>query len=323
MFDKSLIGHAAFAVISVVVAFTAWSAPSTTTSPRAKPKLLAGNLGGLNRVVWRETNDKGIATEVEIVRKEGDATEVRVTQHGGEEDVPPRIFPGSKQATELLETLSAFEGERALGAVSEDERKKFGLGEDTRKRLSLRFAQREIDVAVGAEAYGNRSTYVSPPSGEVYLVGSRVFSPLRNGGAVLLDRRVIGVERDQIRRVLVRTDGLERELVHRYPDDASKAYYADPAEPDIRLERATGWIDRALRLRTQYVVDTTPEGAPAVTLEVFGPSEAIASIELWEKNAEGKAYARSSRFEKTLEVNPATVSRLLEDTRSVLEERAE
>ncbi len=318
MFDKSLIGHGVLALVSVVVAFTAWSSPSTTASPRAKPKLLSGNLGELNRVLWRETNAKGVETEVEVLKKDGDAIEVSVRQTGGDEPVPPRVFPGSAKASELFESLSSFEGERALGAVTESERETFGLTDEKAKRLSLIFDQKEVDIRVGSEAYGNRSYYVSPPSGDVFLVGSRVLSALRNGGGVLLDRRVIGVERDQIRRVVVRTAELERELVHRYPDDASKAYYADPADPDVRLDEATGWIDWALRLRTQYVVDTIPSGTPEVTLQVFGPSDVLASIELWAKNEEGKAYARSSRFEKTLEVNPATVTRLLDDAKAVL-----
>ena len=122
---------------------------------------------------------------------------------------------------------------------------------------------------------------------------------------------------------MVQVGDLERELVHRYPDDPSKSFYADPAEPDVRLEQASGWLDRALRLRTQAVVDTEPSGTPALILRIFGAGDAIAVAQVWRKDESGKAYARSSRFGRTLELSPSGVERLLDDAATVLEERGE
>ncbi|MEL6547876.1 MAG: DUF4340 domain-containing protein, partial [Myxococcota bacterium] len=288
------------------------------------------NLGSLTRVLWREPHSKGEETTVELLREADDSLQVTVRRTGGEpkegeekeeKKDAPRVFPGSSKAKELLEALTAFEGDRALGKLSDEERAKFGLNDEKAKSLSLSFEKRELEVVVGVEAYGTGSYYVSPPSGEVFLVGSKLLSPLRHGGGVLLDRRVLGVEREEIRRIEVRTSNIQREFVHRYPDDSSKAYYADPAEPDVRLEQTTGWLDRVLRLRTQQVVDATPSGSAELTVEVFGQGGSLATVELWRKDGAGKSFARASRFDDTLELNAGTLEKLLDDAQQVLEEQ--
>ncbi|MEM6731245.1 MAG: DUF4340 domain-containing protein [Myxococcota bacterium] len=321
--DKNLISHTAVALVSLVVAYTAWTSPTALESTENKPALLAANLGDLNRVVWVENNDKGLTTRVDVLSQEGGGVAVTVEKTGGEKEVAPRSFPGSKKAEELLASLEELKADRALGKLGDPEREKFGLTKDTTNSLSLYFAEREVEIKVGDEAFGSGSYYVSPPSGDVFLVGSQVLSSLRHGAGVLLDRRAVGVESKEVNRAVLKARGEMRELVHRYPDEPGKAFYADPAEPDARLDQTTAWIERLLRLRTQSLVDEKPAGSASLEIELFGGGESLATLQLWTPVDEKVAYARSSRFAKTLQVNGNNAKRLIDDASAVLEERPE
>lgn len=320
MFDRSLIVHTGIAVASLVLAYSAWGDSDGTDDRRSSVSVVSGGYGGLTKAVWKESSTKADSTTVVSVTKNAEGgAEVAVEKTAADGTTKTSAFPGTERADELFESLSDLKAERSLGAIDEGADAKFGLGEDSSKSLKLMFGEKEIELKVGAEAYGSGSYYVQGANADVYLVPSRTLSSLRHGATALLDRRAVGVKNEEIKRVRVSSGAKARELVHRYPGEAGKSFFADAAEPDRKLDSVSGWIRRALGIRVQELVDQTPGGDPAVTIQIFGTDEQLAELSIWASLDEQSALAKSSRFPKTLKVSPANVKRLLGDVDSVLE----
>lgn len=313
--DRGLLGHGAIAVVSVVVAYTAWSTPvGESTSKQSGLQVLAGNYGELTAIDWLEGED--LKTRVALT-KSGEEIRVRVERE--QKDAEPRVsdFPGSKQAEELFEKLRTIEATRSLGNLDSAKRESLALGEAGNKKLTLTFGERTVKVNVGTETYGTRNYYVTGPSDEVFLVDSNVLAALRHGAGVLLDRRAIGIEEKDVKRAVIRhADGRSRELVHRYPGE-EQAFFADAAEPDTKLEEAAQWFRRVLNQRVKTIGEgAAPSGEPALRIEFIGEPDGF--VELWSPGSAKTALVRTSRFDSHATVNGVAARRLIEDAEAFL-----
>jgi hypothetical protein len=137
----------------------------------------------------------------------------------------------------------------------------------------------------------------------------------------LVDRNAIGVEREQIERALIRRGDSERELVHRHAEDAEKAFFADPAEPDTKLTKVTSWIGRVLRMRVTELTDAPEPGQkPDVSVEFFGSDGMLGRVSMWEPGEARDATILTSRFPSPAQVSRSTVKALIRDAEGVVNE---
>lgn len=314
--DKSMIGHWLAAGVACVAAYVAWSRPAQS-SDEAEVVVVAGSSDRLTEVRWDEESH-----EV-VVGRDGDGAVVAVTSKKANANTQEAAnaglqFPGTEKATELFGTLAPLRAARSLGRPDEARLKSLGLDKPAAS-LTLRFGERSTRVAVGNTTYGSGNYYVQPEGGEVYLMPASSFAPLKQGAPTLVDRNAVAATREHIERVVVESGSGKRELVHRNADDRAKSFFADPAEPETKLEQATTWVDKVLRLRVVSLSTEAPAGEPALTVSFYDGRTLLQELSLWSDGAE-HVTARSSRFKQPMKIAKSSVESILRDVQVVLSE---
>ncbi|MEE8408395.1 MAG: DUF4340 domain-containing protein [Myxococcota bacterium] len=231
---------------------------------------------------------------------------------------PPKVYPGSTQAIELFDKLAPLEAARSLGKLAAERLKALGLDEP-KSTLTLSIGNSTHTLEIGNSTYGSGDMYVQKDGGEVFLVASRKLSSLRHGASTLIDRNVAGVKKEDVERLAVTGAGKGREIVQRFAEDKAKAFWADPAEPDAKLELVGNWLDRVLRLRVVDLVDETPAGPPSIEMEFFAGAKSLSTIKIWPAG-DRTALCTSSRFKKTLTISKANAEAIIRDLENVLSE---
>src|SRR5256885_1247311 len=104
--------------------------------------------------------------------------------------------------------------------------------------------------------------------------GGAPVASVRRGASSLTYRAALGSAAEKPQKISITWGTASRELVQRFADDRAKAYWADAAEPDAKLEQVTSWIDRVLKLRISDLSDAKPTGTPKLIVELHaGRSE--------------------------------------------------
>lgn len=322
MKDRAYIAHATLAVIAIILAALAAWMP-TATGEDDSVVMVPGKPEKLSRVEWYEelyqvvltrTGDAGEDIKVSVTKKE---------KPPAEGEAPPAVektYPGSKKAKELFEQLAPLKGARSLGHLDEAQLEGLGLV-DPANRLVLRSNGDERTVELGSATYGSGDRYARAQNGEVFLLRSGTISGLSNGAASMLDRRAIAVESEKVRRVTITVGPRGREVIQRYAEDPKKAFFADPAEPDVKLEQVSNWLDRILKLHLADVVRDEPTGPVALDLEVFNGGTSLGRLQLWEPR-EKVALARSAFYDSpiSISISKANAEAILKDIEAVLAE---
>jgi hypothetical protein len=312
--DRSLSVHAVLAILASTLAYVAWTAPKPDKDSTVV--MVPGSADKLSRVSWHEES-----WDVSVV-KEGDqvsVTAVKIaTGDAGVTPPAPKTFPGSKEADELFNKLAPLKAARALGKLAGEKQKTMGL-ETPKSSLTLRIGDEDRLVEIGDAAYGTGDLYGRTADGEVFLIPSATLSSIRHGASSLMDRNLIAAKEDKVERLSITSATGGRELVQRYAEDRTKAFYADPAEPDAKLETTGNWLNRLLRLRVVDLVTDAPSGNPAIEVELFAGKGALGKVQLWPAG-DKTALATSSRFKSAVTVSKAEVDALVKDLDSVLSE---
>ncbi|MBI5511494.1 MAG: DUF4340 domain-containing protein [Deltaproteobacteria bacterium] len=321
---KSLIGHAIVAAFAALLAFVAWTSPK----PAKDDTVIAvpGSADKLDAVMW---HDEGFDV---TVRRDGDSVSVTTTKLGrpgkadpaddaGKADAPKppaAPFPGSKEAEELFAKLLPLKAGRSLGKLDAGKLKPLGL-EAPKSKLSLMVGGDTLVVEIGDAAYGTGDLYGRAADGEVFLIPAATLSSLRHGAVTLAERALLPVKDDKIERVTIAVGGAGREVTQRYPSERARAFYADPAEPEAKLELVNNWLSRALRLRIIEQVSETPQGAPAFEVEAFGAKGSLGNLKVYPPG-DKVALATSSRFKSTVSIARPDVDALLKDADAAINE---
>lgn len=306
---KMLTIHGTIAALGTLAAALAWHSPRENT---ALPQVMVhdGTPQDLKSIIWVEEDNR-----VRVVR---DGTAVSVTAGKTSEEHAGRSYPGSPQAQELFSLLAPFYASRSLGHPEADRLTAFGL-DATKTQLILQDASGQHVFDIGNNTFGSGDTYVQAPSREVFLVRSNVLGTLRHGALSLQDRDVLNIKREQIYRVLVESAGQKFEAIQRYPEDAAKAFFADPVEPDKRLDLLGNWLDRILKLRLIEIGGEMPVGPPGVSITFADNKETVAYVKIWHPG-EKSAVVMSSRFKEPVQVGRANAEVILKDMENVLKD---
>jgi hypothetical protein len=235
-----------------------------------------------------------------------------------DESVPAKVFPGSRQARELFEKMAPLQAARSIGKPDPTKLSALGLDRPSGK-LTLSFGTTRHVVKIGNSTYGSGDVYAQAEDGIIYLIPSKHLTSIRHGASSLLDRSAVGVERDDVERLGVTSGPGGREIIQRNRGEKGKAFFADPAEPDTKLELVGNWLDRVLRLRVVESTDEQPVGMPAVELEFFADDASLGVFKLWPAG-DKNAIATSTRFETPFTVSKANAEAIIKDVEDVLQE---
>lgn len=321
--NQSLLAHGGLALVTTIAAALAAWGPALGLDPKNKDEvvLLAGDPRALASVRWVDRDH-----EVQLERRDAEGLWVKVskkTKAAGEAEPgldvegETKEFPGSDRARELVEELVPFTAARILGTIDEAQRREFGLVEPT-EQLLLQIAGATHTILVGNATYGSGDRYAQL-NDQVFLLKSSVLTPLRGGANVLFERRALPVDQGTIRRVQVKTPDATREVIQRFGEDKKKAFYADPAVPDEKLETVTNWVDRVLKLRVERVGVDRPAGEPALVVELVNGKGSLGTLELWSP-ASGQSVITSTFFSAPATVTSSNAEAILRDLNAILEE---
>lgn len=349
--QRSLVVHTVLALAATVAAYVAWTKPAASTDSGVI--MVPGSAERLTSIQWQEerwnitVDRQDDVVEVSVQRlkpaKKAPLKKAEPTDDAAKPDdskpgdakpddskpddakpveveppEPPKVYPGSKQAIELFEKLAPLEAARSLGQLAAERLKALGLDEP-KSTLILNIGKTTHKLEIGNSTYGSGDMYVQKDGGEVFLVASSKLSSLRHGASTLIDRNVAGVKKEDVERLAVTGGGKRREIVQRFAEDKDKAFWADPAEPDAKLELVGNWLNRVLRLRVVDLVDEAPVGEPSVEMEFFAGSQSLSQLKIWPAG-ERTALCTSSRFKKTLTISKANAEAIIKDLENVLSE---
>ncbi|MEK7703635.1 MAG: DUF4340 domain-containing protein [Myxococcota bacterium] len=311
---RGMLLHIVLALAAIAAAYAAWQAPGTTHT--AAERLVCDvTPSELRAVRWQE--EKFI---VEVTRGDG-GYEVTVTPREAKEGaVSPATqrYPGSDRVEALWQGLAPLWAARSLGMLEDPKLGELGLAKPT-SELRLTLAGRDVVLGIGGATFGSGDLYARTTDGEVVLLRAASVRDLRYGATSLIDRRLIASPRVDIHRVVLSVGERGRELLQRHADKEETAFFADPAEPDAKLERAGAWMARLWRLRGEERVAQPPPGTPSATIELWTTSERRDVIRLWPANGP-EALGTSERFADGVTLSKSTVDALLRDIEQVLQE---
>lgn len=312
---RPLIWHFGLAIISLLAAAAAWK--GDFGDGEAEQALFSYPEASLRTMTW--TNGK-VRLELFSDAKMG----LRVKTALDDSNTVAE-FPASARAHEVMEKFVRFPIVRRLGKVSPKALVDFGLPSDGNEpsaeqdRLTLDFAGTSHTLVFGGSTYAQNSRYARLDQGDVVLVKSTDISAFAGRGMMLLDRRALPIAQDEIRKVHIRAGGQMRTIIQRFAEDKKRAFMADPAVPEQRLDGIGSWLKQALESRVERPADEKPQGPKALEIEVLGTNKTLGTLSLWGKT-DGGALLTSSAFNQVMELGAGTFGRLQEGIDIVFEE---
>lgn len=316
MLDKGLMGHSIVAILSVSMAYVAWRAPSNADPVQQRIVVIDGAPEQLTAVLWDDPEhhvqlarqaDGGMIATIQPVPKEGTPQE------------PATSFPASPQLHLFLEKLAPLQAARLLGPQTDEQLKMMGLQPAT-QTLTLTTAHGKQSVVVGNITYGSGDFYARRADGVVFLLPATVIAPLRYGAKSLQDRRLIRVNKADIATVVISAQHHQREISQRLGDDPQRAYFADPAEPDHKLEHATRWMNALLELSVANVPPMAPAATPpAITVVVQPLTGKPITVALWPSDG-SIAQAKASQYAEPVAVSKIAADNVLREIDEVMQE---
>ena len=315
MKDRSWWGHAAFALLAAVAASAAWQKP-WRAEVETDVLIVPGSPERIDAVVWSEpkhvvTLTGGGTFSIEVIKRDDDGAAGEATG-----------FPPNGRVAEVVKGLAPLRGTRSLGKVDAASLKALGLDEP-KAHLTLRYGQRAVVLAVGGSAFGSGDLYVRRDDGEVFLLPAARITALRYGATTLLDKNLLDIDRSKIERATISTERRAREVIYSYAEDRTKAFFADPAEPEAKLKATSTWLSKLMELHVESFLDGSPRATqPAVTVAFSSASGPLGTVRLWEADKTG-VTASSTRFSRPARLSRGTAVHMLREVDAVLQEDAQ
>jgi hypothetical protein len=207
-------------------------------------------------------------------------------------------YRASQEFEKTLQRLLPLRAERDLGKVDAKKLSQFGMVEAGRT-LIVEARSQKVTYLIGSQTYGGATTYVQEqPEGPVYLISSTLIRSLDVRATRYLERRLVGVDKQDVERIAVGTLTANREFLQQKREKQASAWV--PADsPETANDLFTNWVDRVFRLgATEYLAeDPAPPPRPVFKLLYFRGSKKLDELELASTEAEeGKRdfFARSA-----------------------------
>lgn len=296
--------HTIAAFFLSAVAYLAWTKPEDVADQSVW--IVPGDAKSLQKIVYRE-DDSQVVLEKKDQRLHVTTEKISASPESVQ---APKTYPGSKQAEELWNKLMPLRALRQLGKPSVDKLGAMGLDKDS-TQLILQLNNSEHAFVIGTGTYGSGDTYVKNVAGDVYLLAANLLSPLRHGATTLSDKALLGVEKAEIDKVVVRVNSTTKEFLQKENSDKNKAYFVAATAPETRLPLFGAWFDRLKSLRVADIGQAPGVGDPTLVMDFFNGKQRIANIQIWHTLSE--PVARSDRFVAPVSLVKATLDAVVKD----------
>jgi hypothetical protein len=296
-----LLWHAALSCFFVALAFCAWKYP-TGWDEEALVYVLDAQHKLLSEVDY-------ITPEQRVVVKQK-GTNLFVSIQSPQTPNPLE-YPAVEHLQDTWEQLLPLKATRALGVVSAEHLKAFGL-ESPQVQLLIKTQKDSYTLALGGNTYGSGDVYVQRQDKHVFLLKSGVINPFRFSPASLQDKTLVKINAADVERVSVVRKGHTEEYIHRFAENAEKAFFAKASMPQVPDEKATAWIRQAMALRMEHLKARLPRTQPALEVSFMSSEGAVEKIRVWAPQGD-IAWASSMRFPYGVEIHPRVYAMLMDD----------
>lgn len=135
-------------------------------------------------------------------------------QTRGDEPAGPLEFPVGWSGAEIVPNLTALQVLRDLGALSPEQRARYGFA-DSEARLTVEFSDERRQLVVGDSVFGSEDRYVlDTATGRGYVISRHIVNPIEIGEGAIRERMVHNFRSDRVAAVRVTAGaGGERTMV--------------------------------------------------------------------------------------------------------------
>jgi hypothetical protein len=173
-------------------------------------------------------------------------------------------FVGDDQAEGIVEAMAAPLAVRDLGVADEEQKGELGLT-DSEVTLTVEVDGETRELRVGGDVYSSGDRYVENlADGRVYVFPANDMNGLENGGSILVERRVLQADANEVAEATVTTPSSSRTM--RKITDASGAPAWAPADAPGRPDQSFGTFME--RLGQLTILAYAPELDPASLQEL-------------------------------------------------------
>jgi len=242
--------------------------------------------------------------------------------------VEPSVFVSVQKAESLAEQLGSLRAKRAVGEVSAERLKAFGLDEPE-ERLRVELGKEVHVLLMGSTTPGRADRYArDEESGAVYVIDNRMAQDLAGGEHRLKETQVHGWLMSEVKSLRIGAGQgagqKERKLVRGGTE--GRQFWADAARPEDNDETAANWLKKLERLRPRKYIESLPEQArQVVRVEFVGEKDALGFVELYRHSGEGDKpdyYLSSERLRLPASVQRTLAEQVEQDLESILQAAA-
>jgi hypothetical protein len=232
-------------------------------------------------------------------------------------------YRASHEFEKVLDRLLPLRAERDLGKVDEKKLSQFGMVEAGRT-LIVEAKSQKVTYRIGSQTPGGATNYVhEQPDGPIYLISSTLIRSLDVRATRYLERRLVGVDKQDVERVVVGTLMVNREFMQQKREKRSVWVPAD--SPDTTNDLFANWVDRVFRLgATEYLAqDPVPPPRSELKLSYFKGNKQLDELELASAEAgEGLRdfFARSTFTAGWVKLRRQDAEAVVSDLSSILEQ---
>lgn len=245
----------ALAVLALAVAYATW---------QRQPEMAPGEVVvldvGRNQIAKIRFEDENKWAEIE---PKGDEIWLRLSARS-EPKVPERSLRGSEGARRLVERFAPLRANRALGTLSAEKLKEFGL-DASKKKLVVTSRGGVATFLVGSSPFGVSDPYVKDErDGRVYVLGGSILGDLGSAATRLVERKLHAFAVGDYEAVALQAGGKKREWVAS-GSNVALARLAPVSAPDKPDSMAKNWHDKLWRLVPVDVLgqgETPASGVP-------------------------------------------------------------
>lgn len=210
--------------------------------------------------------------------------------------VEPATFVSIDVAQKLAKAVAPMRAERAIGEVSADREKAFGL-DASKGTLIVEIGGKKHTLVVGGTTPGSGSRYIrDADTKQVYVIENTVIRDLEGGASRLSERAVHEWKFPDIYKVKVIAGDKTREVVQSGTE--GRRFWASPDKPDENDETAGNWLNKLKNLRPVNYLEKLPEGASKILrVEFTGEKKELGYLELFkDPNGDQNAFVISSEY---------------------------